>query len=116
MIKDVIDALNAYSANAILHREETEAGNPEQANQADDRIISAYRVLHQTKEGRDAIRALLEDSDPGVRTWAATHALEYAESEALAQLDLIASGVGPIAFNAAVVAQLWRAGELNLAK
>ncbi|MGC4016216.1 MAG: hypothetical protein QM755_17095 [Luteolibacter sp.] len=45
---------------------------------------------------------------------AATYCLPFAALEALAVLERLSKGTGPIAFSAAVVVQQWNKGQLNL--
>jgi hypothetical protein len=111
---DTIKLLETYRANAVLHREGTEAGNSRKTNRAHEKIRSAYKLLDQSEQGRSALKSLLADADCGVRVWAATHTLKYAEGDALAILDAISQDKGLTSFNAEMVAKLWRAGELKL--
>ncbi|WP_313200380.1 hypothetical protein [Rhizobium sp.] len=114
MNSDTAELLRVYRTNALLHREGTEAGNSRKANRAYEKIISAYRLLDQSEQGKTNLKSLLADDDCGVRVWAATHTLKYAESDALAVLDAISQGKGLVSFGAETVAKLWRAGELQL--
>ncbi|AYD02439.1 hypothetical protein [Neorhizobium sp. NCHU2750] len=114
MTSDTVELLKVYRTNAVLHREATEAGNSRKANRAYEKIISAYKLLDQSEQGKTALKSLLADADDGVCVWAATHTLKHADGGALARLDAIAQGNGLISFNAQMVAKLWRAGELEL--
>jgi hypothetical protein len=90
-------------------RHDYHAGNP-----AADRIAAIYRELR--KRGRDhqqMLLALLTSSDPGVRLWAASHALEFEPSQGEAVLGDFLTTEGILAFDARVTLDEWRKGTLR---
>lgn len=65
------------------------------------------------EQGEMALRRLMKDRSDAVAVWAATDSLLFAEEEALGVLDSIARKKGLIAFDARVIAEQWRSGELR---
>lgn len=66
------------------------------------------------KQGEAVLRRLMKDRSDAVSVWAATDSLVFAEREALEVLDSIARKKGLIAFDAKIIAEQWRAGELKI--
>lgn len=56
----------------------------------------------------------MKDRSDAVARSAAFDSLPFAEVEALEVLDAIAKKAGPIALDAMMCAELWRAGELKV--
>jgi hypothetical protein len=84
-------------------------------NAAADCVARVYDELR--RRGPDAQRALLPfiaHARPGVRGWAAAHALEFETKVAEQRLKQIAAtDPFPHGFNAKMVLQEWRAGRLR---
>lgn len=60
-----------------------------------------------------AFLVLLDDVEPGVRLWAATHALELAPDKALRVYHALAAGPPSLArLHAETALELWAAGKL----
>jgi hypothetical protein len=99
-----------YEEAAGRHHRES---NPRKVNRAHDRLAAVYRELRA--RGLDAQRALLDHPDPGVRSWAAAHALEFAAEEGEPVLEqLVADREGRmIGFGAEWTLKVWRRGELR---
>ena len=90
---DVEEVVAQYVASAMAHGRATESGDYGTANASVPKIIAARARLRLLgKNGEDALTALLVHSEPGVRLWAAWHALEFAPQQAervLAELALL---------------------------
>ena len=69
---DLKEALQTYIEAANTHAAETVRGeDAKKINQAYDRIEESVHVLMQSKEGKAALKALLQSPDGYVRTWTA---------------------------------------------
>jgi len=66
------------------------------------------------KPGEAVLRRLMKDRSDAVAVWAATDSLRFAEVDALEVLDAIANKKGLIPFDARIIAEQWRAGELKI--
>ncbi len=89
-------------------------GKPKAAYKHSDKVVKMYTELRRRGDAaRSALLPLLEDSDPGVRVWAAAHALEFAPEKAEPILiDLVQKPRGPTATIARYTLQQWRDGTL----
>ena len=107
--------VHRYTEAAKAHGQATENGDYEKANEAHDVIASAYRELR--RRGLDAQRALLallDHSDPGVRSWSAAHALEFSPAEGervLSRMENIPKSL--VSFSAKMTLRQWREGKLR---
>ena len=98
----------AFSAAAKL-------GDPKASNKnfrKRSEIAQALRACG--KQGEAALRLLMMDRSDAVAVWAATDSLPFAEADALKVLDRIANKKGLIPFDARIIAEQWRAGELKI--
>lgn len=66
------------------------------------------------KQSEAALLRLMKDRSDAVAVWAAADSLLFAEVEALEVLDRIATKKGLIPFDARIIAEQWRAGELEI--
>ena len=90
--------------------------------QSKDAALSAKRSLDAFMElrnkygdrGRDALKSLLKDSSPYVRSHAAAFLLRHCTSEAVSVLDEVARGKGMVAFSARQALERWKEGTWAL--
>ena len=69
---DLKETLQTYIEAAHTHAAETVRGeDAKKINRAYDRIAQSVAVLMQSKEGKAALKALLQSPDGYVRTWTA---------------------------------------------
>jgi hypothetical protein len=107
--------IGRYQDSARDHGRATESGDYKSANEAYGSIATIHGELRRRGlEAQKALLALLEDAAPGVRVWAATHALEFAPSAGervlLALAEVPKSLVG---FSAKTTLKQWKAGRLQ---
>jgi hypothetical protein len=111
---DTAALVESYRAAASAHGRATESGDYRTANRNHDVLTDAYRELRA--RGEDAQRQLLvflNDVDPHVRTWAATHALEFASELGERVLRLLSTHAGIVGMNAKMTLQEWSRGSLR---
>jgi hypothetical protein len=102
-----------YASAAALHGKATHDGNADVANRSYEEVASIYRSLRERGE-RERLLPLLADADPAVRSWAASHALEFAQERAVAVLIALASGPpSPERLSAQMTLRAWRNGKLT---
>lgn len=107
------DLIAAYRDAAQTHGAATKSGDYKTGNKASDRIAAIYAELR--RRGEDAQRELLpllRDDDPGVRLWAAAHALEFAPDEGVHVLRALVQR-GILGFDAKITLREWEAGRLR---
>lgn len=105
-------SLEAYVDAAIRHTSATMGGNFKLANKA-HAIAAIYRARRaRGLAAQLELLPLLQHETTGVRTWTASHALEFAPEQALPVLEELASDEGIIGFNAQTTLSEWRAGRL----
>ncbi|MCE5185145.1 MAG: DUF2019 domain-containing protein [Planctomycetaceae bacterium] len=107
--------LAEYKFYAEEHGKGTLEGDYKKANKNHDKIIKTLERLRQFgKEGNDALLSLIHDQNQSVRCWAATHCLAFNEKEARNALGQLAREDGIIAFNAKMVLEEWKKGNLQI--
>ncbi|MBK1814898.1 hypothetical protein JIN84_04680 [Luteolibacter yonseiensis] len=105
----------AYRMHATAHGKATMTGDYKAANRSHDELVALVPVMRSFGEaGTAALRELTEDADEAVVCWSATHLLASDEGKALGALEPLARKPGPIGFNAKMVIQQWKKGELPL--
>ncbi len=111
-----IDTLKTeYRDLAFAHGQATNAGDHKAANRNHDKLVALVpKIRAFGSEGHAALLALLKDQDDAVVCWAATHVLPFDEKQATAVLDDLSKKRGPMGFNAKMVLQQWRKGQLIL--
>jgi hypothetical protein len=104
-----------YAEAAGQHGRATEAGDHKKANQAHEAIASVYRELRSRGlEAQRALLVLLDDSEPGVRLWAASHALEFSPADGERVLSSMANVPKSfLSFSADMTLRQWREGTLR---
>lgn len=104
-----------YRELAQVHGGAFQKGNYKIANISHDKLFEIFRELRSKGvEGEAVLRRLMRDPSISIASWAATHSLPFAESEALEVLDALAQQGGIIAFSAEIAAKQWRAGKLKI--
>ena len=107
--------IEKYRHAASAHGRATVDGDNETANRNHDIVAAIYRELRQRgTPAQLALLPLLQDSDDALRSWAASHALEFKPEEAEPVLEAIAASRGILAFNAKMTLRVWRNGDLAL--
>ena len=109
------DLVAQYAAAAAAHGAASESCNSEEANKQADIVAKVYRQLRaRGPEAQLGLLGLLEDPDPSVRCWAATHALEFAPERGEPVLRQLARGnPGFVRADASASLQVWREGKLR---
>jgi hypothetical protein len=88
-------------------------GKPEQWNRLVNRLQSLHMKLRQTSDGRQAITNLIDDENPTVRLWSASHALAWSPRKAQKALEGLAEGVGLTSFDAKITLREFRSGRFK---
>jgi hypothetical protein len=101
-----------YAEAAGAHLDASEEGNDESANQQHELLASVYRELRRRSE-REALLPLLSSENPGVRSWAGAHALEFAEQQGEKVLEELSHDPGLPGFDAQMTLAAWREGSLS---
>jgi HEAT repeat protein len=105
---------NAYRHAAAAHGAATVGSDHEAVNHHHNIVAAIYRELRRRGTAAQlALVPLLQDPDDAVRTWAASHALEFTPEKAERILTEVASGRGLLAFSAKMTLQEWRKGSLS---
>ena len=111
-----IDTLKTeYRDLAFAHGQATNSGDHEAANLSHDKLLALVpEIRAYGREGEVALLALTKDQDDAVVCWAATHVLPFDEKRAIAVLDELSKKTGPMGFDAKMVLQQWKRGQLIL--
>ncbi|NLF07277.1 MAG: DUF2019 domain-containing protein [Pirellulaceae bacterium] len=86
-----------------ISAEGTADPTPKVANEYHAVLHECYNVLAKSDEGRRLITALMSDSNPHVRCWAAAHSLQWAAAEARNTLEQLRDAGGVCSFDAEMV-------------
>ncbi len=108
----VDEVVRRYVDAAAAHHEATVTGDFRRGNPQHDIVAAAYRELRRRGD-EQVLLPLLEHPDPGVRSWAAAHALEFSPGEGERVLEALAGEEGIEGFNAQMTLQTWREGTLE---
>lgn len=115
MMKQVEQLESVYRKCAEAYRVASEVGDAKAKEKNFHKLVSMSRQLRaRGNEGEAALHRLMKDPSDAVLTWAAWQSLPFAEKEALKLLDAVSRKRGPIAFDAEMIAEAWRAGELDI--
>ncbi len=114
LFKDIESAINTIIESSKKHAFASESGDYKIANRNYDLIQKAVGYLRE-HNGIDKLKELLSNSEVSVRVVAASFLLKHSEQEATSALEEIASKSIPHqSFNAQMILQEWRKGNLNL--
>ena len=107
--------ISKYIENAINHGEATNKGDHKKANKCYEKLIEAYLQIRNSGENwiDEFIELLLHEND-SVKCWSATHLLKYREQEAIKTLKELNTGKGITSFDAEMVLEEWKKGNLKL--
>jgi hypothetical protein len=108
------ELIEAYRAAAARHGDATESSDHRTANAAGEQIGKTYSEIRRRGiEAQRLLLPLLSDGSPGVRMWAAAHALEFSPNQGEPVLEQLV-GVGRfLGLSAEMTLREWRAGRLR---
>jgi hypothetical protein len=111
-----IDALELeYRKYAEAFGKASERSDAKATNRNFDKLaVVRVKLKASGKQGEAVLRRLMKDRSSAIAKCAAADSLPFAEAEALKVLDAIGKKTGPIALDAEMTAELWRAGELKI--
>lgn len=110
---DVPTLVARYEDAALQHRLAIDAGDHKQANRHHDVIAAVYRELRRRgRAAQQALLPLLRHAEPGVRGWAAAHAMEFSPTDGEPVLIELASAPRALGMSASMTLRLWREGKL----
>jgi hypothetical protein len=111
---DMTQLVSTYREAAKRHGQATERGDHQAANKSAELVAEIYAELRRRGGSAQAgLLPLLEDSEPGVRLWSASHALEFAAVAGEATLEQLSTAGGFLGFTAKTTLKEWRSGRLR---
>jgi Domain of unknown function (DUF2019) len=111
---DEAQLIGAYRQAAKLHGQATERGDHEAANKSAELVAAVYAELRRRGGAAQAgLLSLLVDSEPAVRLWSASHALEFSPAAGEAALEQLCAAGRFLGFTAKTTLKEWRAGRLR---
>jgi len=115
MSDQIVELKTEYRNAAFIHGQATSIGDSKTANKSHDELIETLKKMRTCgKDGELALLSLTEDKDDFVAGWAATHILSFDEKYALNVLDKLSKKSGIAGFDAKMVIQEWKKGNLNI--
>ena len=113
MHDDLKELAAAYRSTAVPW--DMMRNDSSKANHLFEQLRRIYKRLRETRAGRDAIAALMDDVNVGVRISAAAHSLAWAPEKATMVLEQIEhDGPGLYRTTAKYTPKSYRDGKLNL--
>ena len=104
-----------YRSYAEAHGAATQKGDYKSANKNHDKLMVVLAAIRKVgSEGESALVRLSNDPNEAVSCWAATHSLPFDEVAALKVLERLSERTGPMGFNAKMVVQQWKSGQLTI--
>ncbi len=114
MFNDIKSAINTIITSSQRHALASQEGDYKTANKNYDLMQKAVNFL-RTNNGNDKLMELLKHEDVNVRVAAASFLLKHSEKQAIDVLEATtAMSIPNTSFNAKMVLQEWRNGNLNL--
>lgn len=111
---DIDQLVGAYREAAMRHGEATENGDHEEANRSAEIVLSVYSELRRRGPAAQIrLLSFLADEAPGVRLWAASHALDFSPAEGARTLQELVSSERLIGLSAKTTLREWREGKLR---
>lgn len=107
------DNLVELQSRYRLSAEGTADPTPEIANTHHAALHECYKLLAKSNEGRRLISALMSDSSPHVRCWAAAHSLQWDAAKARNTLEQLRDAGGTCSFDAEMVLAEYQKGSLT---
>lgn len=108
------ELISAYLEAAQLEGRAIESGDHRAENKASELLAAIYSELKlRGREAQCALLPLLHHEDPGVRLWAASHALDFSPSEARPVLEALIPIGKFIGLCAETTLDEWRRGRLQ---
>ena len=109
MTESFKDIIARYRQGAIT----TCDPDPKKANKGAKQLHACYKILRESKEGREALIGLMEDSDPSVRCWSAAECLQWNPDAARRVLEMLRDSQGPFSFDAEMTLKEYDNGRLK---
>lgn len=111
---DLTELVKAYSESAEVQAEATENGDFKTGNRASDLISAIYSELrHRGPEAQRALLPLLEADSPGVKLWAASHAMDFSPADGEPVLESLVPVGRFLGLSAKTTLEEWRKGRLT---
>lgn len=112
---EITDLEQQYRSFAEAHGAATQKGDYKSANKNHDELMEVLASIRKAgSEGQAVLTRLAGDSNEAVACWAATHCLPFDEVAALSVLAPLSEQPGPMGFNAKMVLQQWKNGQLTI--
>jgi hypothetical protein len=107
---EIADLAQRYRLCAVRT---ADISDPKKANRHQAEMHGCYEVLRETEAGREAIIALMNDSEPSVRCWAAAHSLQWKPDLARRVLEALRDSKGPYSVTAEMTLKEYEKGQLT---
>jgi hypothetical protein len=108
------ELIAAYSEAARIEGRAIETGDYRTENKASDLLAAIYSELKRRgREAQCALLPLLNDDDPGVRLWSASHALEFSPFDGQPVLEALIPVGKFLGLCAKTTLEEWRRGRLQ---
>jgi hypothetical protein len=108
------ELIDVYSESARIQGEATESGDYKAGNKTSDLLTVIYSELR--RRGTDAQRALLpllKAKDPGIKLWAASHAMGFSPADGEPVLESLIPVGKFLGLSAKTTLAEWRKGTLH---
>ena len=114
--KTIEELVSEYAEYASQHGKATELGDYKKGNKVHDKLIKIYRQIKEQGDlAHPMFKKMLYSSDPGVKSWAASHLLAISPKEAETVLtDIGKTPNSLVAFTANMILEEWKKGRLVL--
>jgi hypothetical protein len=109
----MLNALEQFVKGAEKHEDAMSKNDPATASEGAHQLMAAFRIIKKLDPSLSDLKSLLEHENVSVRSAAAARLLPIDEQLALPILEEIEKQKGRAGFNAHMVIQQWKKGELH---
>ena len=107
--------IQEYRDAAVRHGAANESGKASAGNKDADLMLAIYKeFLRRGLQSQICLLPLLEDVDPSVRGWAATHALNFTAPAAMRVLEALSTESSLLSFGAEMALKEWKKDKLRV--
>ena len=110
----ISELVKAYSEAAKIQGEATESGDYKKGNKASSLLAAIYSEMRRRGiDAQSTLLSLLRNDDPGIRLWAASHAMDFSPNDGESVLRALIPVGKFLGLCAKITLEEWEKGKLS---